>query len=207
MSEENPRGRVSVAEEIGFVVEGDQGNWGEGTRKRKKFQYHQRPRGSVGLWTCTHRCALYRSCVRSVTGNGFTSVKGDIKKMKNTPELLPTCAGYNYAPSSPPAFSSPPLLLKFIHSPAERGAESPQNSNQPFPLPCDLTPRGVRSQLVLIFRLGSRAVRSTFNARHRERAREGASSASFAIHRADVIYSVKKRKLSLQTFIPLSVFS
>lgn len=27
---------------------------------------------------------LYGSCVRSVTGNGFTSVKGDIKKMKNT---------------------------------------------------------------------------------------------------------------------------
>lgn len=30
-----------------------------------------------------------RSCVRSVTGNGFMSVKGDIKKMKNT--VLPTC--------------------------------------------------------------------------------------------------------------------
>lgn len=99
VSEENPRGGIPVAEEIGLVVAKQL----EGrTRKRKKFQYHQRPRRSLRLWMCTHRCALYRSCVRSVTGNGFTSVKGDIKKMKNTPELLPTCAAYNYAPSSLP---------------------------------------------------------------------------------------------------------
>lgn len=85
--------RVSVAEEIGFRLAEQPGERGS----ERKFQYHQRPRGSRANCARLHTdTVLYRrSCVRPVTGNGFTSVKGDIKKMKNTPALLAlaTCAG------------------------------------------------------------------------------------------------------------------
>lgn len=102
----------------------------------------------------THRCALYRSCVRSVTGNGFTSVKGDIKKMKNTAELLPTCTGYNYDASSVPSFPSPSTFLSLYTPKWRRGREreSPQNSNHPRPFPVQFNSPWIASQLVLIFR-------------------------------------------------------
>nr|XP_012154276.1 PREDICTED: uncharacterized protein LOC105664362 isoform X1 [Megachile rotundata]XP_012154277.1 PREDICTED: uncharacterized protein LOC105664362 isoform X1 [Megachile rotundata] len=95
----------------------------EEAKERKQFQYHQRPRGSLGCGRVHTDTILYRSCVRLVTGNGFTSVKGDIKKMKNTPALLATCAGYNYVACRSLAFCRPLLLLLKFRRSREGGGD------------------------------------------------------------------------------------
>lgn len=147
MEEENPRGPVPSPRKIGFVVKSQKE---EEEEKRSSSIVKECKDVDVG----THRCALYRSCVRSVTGNGFTSVKGDIKKMKNTAELLPTCTGYNYDASSVPSFPSPSTFLSLYTPKWRRGREreSPQNFNHPRLFPVQFNSPWIASQLVLIFR-------------------------------------------------------
>lgn len=73
--------------------------------------------------------------------------------MKNTPELLPTCAGYNYAlPSSPFLF----VYFLSLYTPKWKGEENHLKILTVLAhSPCNLTPPWIASQLVLIFRYRS----------------------------------------------------